>query len=397
MNLNIKKEKSRIIKENYKDELDYFDEKIKTINNNFNSFNNTFFITLDKYSKQLSNKAKIEKEKDKQLIILINSLKEKIISLKIKINKIKNNCEDLNKYLYISLCIKEKKLELPNYYKIIIENRMDEKKEELKKINKNEIERILQFKKNIKNLAPDYLFEQIRKYENDEIDLIKKYNSLRKEIFILNNEKEELKNNIIKNEKDASHEIIESKKIILLNLKKKNNELKKNKQLFFPYFYKSEEDEDKNLSNNQLYYKTNKIVNNLNKYVNYNFEVSKKIIKGNKGNALILYNLSKLEILIYIIRNKIEEFKRKFPNKINIFHQLLDRNKRIRKALELENMKELKIKIENKRINEKNSKVIIIPAHKIYNNNMISKSLNLRKKKLKKELKAESIYDYLSE
>lgn len=397
MNLNIKKEKSKVIKENYKDEIDFFDDKIKTINNNFNSFNNTFFLTLDKYSKQLFNKTKKEKEKDRQLIMIINTLKQQIINLKSKIHKIKNNYDDLNKYLYIFLCIKEKKLELPNYYKIIIENKMDEKKDELKKINKSEIERILRFKKNISDLDPDYLFAQIRKYENDEIDLIKRYNSLRKEIFILKNEKEELKNNIIKSEKDASHDIIESKKNILLNLKKKNNELKKTKQSLFSYLYKNEEDEDKNIANNQLYYKTNKIINNLNKFVKYDFGISKKIIRGNKENKLILYNLSNLEILIYIILNKIAEFKKKFPNKLNDFHQLLEKNKRIRKALELKNMKELKLKFENQRINEKNEKVIFIPVHKIYDNNMIAKHINLRKNKVKREFKVENIYDYLSE
>ena len=139
------------------------------------------------------------------------------------------------------------------------------------------------------------------------------------------------------------------------------------------------------------------MINNFNKYLKYDFGESKLIIRGNKENALILYNLSKLEILTNIIMNKIEVFKRKFPNKISLLQQLIDKNKRIRKNLEQKNNNELKLKIENKRINEKNEKLIIIPSHKIYNFNMISKNLNLRKNRVKKEFKEESIFEYLNE
>ena len=254
LNLIIKKEKSKVLNENMKDEINLIDDTIGKLKKNFDSFSNNFFHTFDKYTKQLSNNIKIEKDKDNKLLELINHLKQKITSLKLKINKLKYNDDDLNKYIYLFLCIKEKKMKLPNYYTLILENRIYEQKNELKKINKNEIERISNYKKNIIDLDPDYIFDQIRKYENEDIDLIKRYNVLRNEIIILQNEKEELENYINISEKDASDEIIESKKKILLNLKKNYCKLNNDIQCLSSYLNKNEDDEDIHIAHNKLSY-----------------------------------------------------------------------------------------------------------------------------------------------
>ena len=103
-NLNIKKEKEKVIIENIKEQIDTIDDKNKNLKKNFNIFNNNFYLVFDKYTKQLSNKIKIEKEKDNKLVEIINTIKQKIIELKYKINKIKNNSDDINKYVYIVLC-----------------------------------------------------------------------------------------------------------------------------------------------------------------------------------------------------------------------------------------------------------------------------------------------------
>ena len=395
-NLNIKKEKEKVIIENIKEQIDTIDDKNKNLKKNFNTFNNNFFFVFDKYIKHLSNKIKIEKEKDNQLVEIINTIKQKIIDLKSKINKIKNNSDDINKYVYIFLCIKEKKLELPNYYKIILENKISEKKTEMKIINKKEIENISNYKRNIRELDPELIFSRIKKIENEEIDLIKRYNLLRGEITILNNEKEELNKNISSINNNISDIIIESKNRLLSDLKKKYNKLNNNKKILISYSSKKEEDTDFLITNNKLYNNINKIIYNINNYLKYDFGAPKIILRGDKVNLLILDSLSKLEILVNIIMNLINEFKRRSPNKIYLFQQLIDKNKRIRKTMEQKNKNEMKIKNENKRIKEKNEKLIIIPAHKINNYNMISKNL-LRKNNVNKTLKIETIYDYLSE
>jgi hypothetical protein len=354
INLNTNKEKAKVISENLSDEINLVVDKIKTLKNNFNSFNNNFFNTFDKYTKQLYYKIKDEKTKDNKLLEDINYLKQKIINLNLKINKIKNNYDELNRYVYIFICIKEEKKHLPNYYKIIIENKIEEKKDELKKINKNEIERISNYKKNIIDLDPDYMFTEIKRYENNNIDLMKRYNSIGKEIILLNYEKEELKQNIKNNVNNISDEIIESKNNILLNLKKKYHKLKKNKQILSSYINKEEyDDEDININHSELYIKTNKLINNFNKYIKYDFDEYKIIIKGDKEKALILHNLTKIETLINCFLNKVNDFKIKNPNKLKLYKMLIDKNKKMRKIMEQKKMKELKLKMENKRINKK--------------------------------------------
>ena len=397
MQLNNKKEQIKIISENIKDKLDLYDNKIKDMKKNYNSFNNKFINKYDKYIRILYIKINMEKNVNDKLIEYMNSLKQMITNLKLKIKRFKNNLYELNKYVYMFICIKEKKMVLPNYYKIILENKIEEKKDELKKINKNEIERILNYKSNILELGPEYMLMQIKRFENENLDLLKRYNSLRDEIISLKNEKEELEHNEYISSINVSDKIIESKKNILLNLKKKYHKLNYNKKvLYFNLNIKDDNDDTINLKKNTLYSKTIKIVNDINEYIKYDFDKSKLFIKGNKISTIVLYNLTKLEILVNIFNSRIEEFKNKYPNKIVLFQTMVDKNRKIRKINEQKKLNELKDKYERNRIIEKNNK-IIIPKHKILNYNMMSRNMNLKKNKTKKELKIETIYDYLSE
>ena len=58
--------------------------------------------------------------------------------------------------------------------------------------------------------------------------------------------------------------------------------------------------------------------------------------------------------------------------------------------MELKNKSEMNLKFENKRIKEKNDKLIIIPVHKIYNYNILDKNLNLKRDKVNKIIKLET-------
>ena len=137
--------------------------------------------------------------------------------------------------------------------------------------------------------------------------------------------------------------------MIILNLKKKYNKLKKNKQILSSYINKEEyDDKDININHSELYIKTNKIINNFNKYVKYDFDEYKIIIKGDKEKALILHNLTKIETLINCFLNKVNDFKIKNPNKLKLYKMLIDKNKKMRKIMEQKKMKELKLKMEKK-------------------------------------------------
>lgn len=398
MSLNFKKTQAEILDENIKDKKNFIDHKIKSLSNHYNLFKDNFIIKYSDYIKELALKTKFEKIKSDQMMEFINELNKKIAYLKQKINKIRYNFDTYNKLVSLLICIKEKKLELPKYYKIILENKMESNKNELKNISKSEIERILNYKNNLIYQEPEHMMKHIKIYENYDIDLLKIYKSLRDEIKLLNEEKDSLIHAIYRNEIHASPEIIESKKNILINLKKKYYQL--NKQIMKYYFEKNKNNgnnENIIINHTNLYYKVIKIINNLNKYIKYEFNKSKKIIKEEKEEELIIANLSKLELMIDSFMNEIDLFKRNNPNKINLFKSLIEKEKKIRKIKEQKKMNELGEKLEKNKINKKFNKFIVLPTHKINSFDIISQKLNSRKFRIKKVIKAETIEDYLSE
>ena len=316
MSLYFKKIQAENLDENIKDKINFLDDKLKSLNNHYNLFKDNFIIKYNEYIKKLTLKIKFEKIKSDRMLVYINELNKKISNLKQKISKIRKSLDTYNKLISILIRIKEKKLELPKYYNIILENKMENNKNELKNISKSEIERILNYKKCLIYQEPEHMIKHIKIYENYDLDLLKRYKSLRDEIKLLNEEKESLIHSIYVNEMHAPPEIIESKKNILLNLKKKYYKL--NKQVMKYYF-----ENNKNNGNNEnivinhsnLYYKVIKIMNNLSKYIKYEFSNSKKIIKEEKEQELIIINLSKLELMIEFFMNEIDLFKRNNPKK----------------------------------------------------------------------------------
>ena len=398
MSLYFKKIQAENLDENIKDKINFLDDKLKSLNNHYNLFKDNFIIKYNEYIKKLTLKIKFEKIKSDRMLVYINELNKKISNLKQKISKIRKSLDTYNKLISILIRIKEKKLELPNYYNIILENKMENNKNELKNISKSEIERILNYKKCLIYQEPEHMIKHIKIYENYDLDLLKRYKSLRDEIKLLNEEKESLIHSIYVNEMHAPPEIIESKKNILLNLKKKYYKL--NKQVMKYYF-----ENNKNNGNNEnivinhsnLYYKVIKIMNNLSKYIKYEFSNSKKIIKEEKEQELIIINLSKLELMIEFFMNEIDLFKRNNPKKKNLFNSLIEKEKKIRKIKEQKKTNELAEKLEKNKINKKFNKFIVLPTHKINSFDIMSKKLNSRKFRIKKEIKAETIEDYLSE
>ena len=398
MSLYFKKIQAENLNENIKDKINFLDDKLKSLNNHYNLFKDNFIIKYNEYIKKLTLKIKFEKIKSDRMLVYINELNKKISNLKQKISKIRKSLDTYNKLISILIRIKEKKLELPKYYNIILENKMENNKNELKNISKSEIERILNYKKCLIYQEPEHMIKHIKIYENYDLDLLKRYKSLRDEIKLLNEEKESLIHSIYVNEMHAPPEIIESKKNILLNLKKKYYKL--NKQVMKYYF-----ENNKNNGNNEnivinhsnLYYKVIKIINNLSKYIKYEFSNSKKIIKEEKEQELIIINLSKLELMIEFFMNEIDLFKRNNPKKKNLFNSLIEKEKKIRKIKEQKKANEFAEKLEKNKINKKFNKFIVLPTHKINSFDIMSKKLNSRKFRIKKEIKAETIEDYLSE
>ena len=398
-NMKIKQEKTKIFQENIRDKIDFIKDRIKSLKNEFNCFNERFLTKFTEYIKQVLQIKDIERNKDTFYINYIFQLKKDIISLNLKNKKIKNDRDGLNRWMYLQICVKEKKKVLPKYYKIILENKQEENKEELKKIDKSLIENVLKYKNNIIYKNGDLFLEQIKKYENQNVDLLTYYNLLREEINILNKEKNSITLNNQKNFEETEEEIKKVKLKMLLNEKKKYDKLSKYLNSIKLLIDNNDEDEDEfiNRKHTKLYYKTSKLLDNLISYINYDFEKI-GIIKTNKDiyeESLIILNLTKIEILTDIIITKNSSFKKNFYDKMNNFQILLDKNKKLKKNIEQRKNIKLKLERERNKIFKKYNKIIILPTHKLNINNVLTKKLILKKYREQKKNKEETLDDYL--
>ena len=132
-NIKIKEEKTKIFQENIKDKINYISDKTQSYKNEFNTFNDKFVGKFNEYIKQIMQMKDIEKNKDTFLMNYIFKLKKDIVSLNLKKKKLQNDRDGLNRWMYLQICVKEKKKILPKYYKIILEDKCEENKDELKK------------------------------------------------------------------------------------------------------------------------------------------------------------------------------------------------------------------------------------------------------------------------
>ena len=401
INNKVIEEKTKILQENNRDKIDFVNDRIKTLKSEFEIFNDKFIVKFAEYIKQLMKMKEIEKNRDARFQNYIFQLKKDIIYLELKKKKIKNDRDGLNRWMYLQICVKEKKKVLPNYYKIILEGKKEENKEELKKVDQNQIYNVYKYKNKIIYKNADLFFEQIKKYENHNVDLLMYYNLLREEIGSLNQEKNLLiKNDQRKQNEKSEEELVQIKLKILFILKNKYNKLFQYFQsikLLKTNFNNEEEDEFTNKKQNKLFYKTLRLLYNLNSYINFDFEKVGllKAYKNISEESKIILNLTKIEILTDIFIAKNISFKKNFSDKMNNFQTLLDKNKKLKKNLE--QRKNIKIKFEKERdkIFKKYNKIIILPSRKLNVNNVLTKKLILKKYREKRKNKEAIIDDYL--
>ena len=119
--MNIKKERTIRLNEQSNNEKETVEDIIKSLKNTNELFNYKFFIKFCEYVKYLEIQREIEKN--------INyDLNEEVLKLKLEISQIENKIRAIEydknnyfKWLYFQIGKKKKKLELPDYYKYILE------------------------------------------------------------------------------------------------------------------------------------------------------------------------------------------------------------------------------------------------------------------------------------
>ena len=397
LNFSILKEKTDNLNDEFKNELNLLKIKEKEATKNYEDFNEIFFVKFYDYIKQILKQTQKEKLKNDKYINEIFSLKKNIYTLQISIKKIKINFEFLNKIALLNAAMHLKKISLPKYYEYILEN----KKDEIKKLNlnKEEINNIKNYRKNINFKEMLSLLEE---YENRDLDLLSELNYLKNDIVILNNQKKNLAIEL-KNKNNYINELIYDNERMLEKLKTKYQELINSKNKINLYVNKNireiiEKDSNNKvrkslviINYNKLHDKIINIFNKLNEHLNHDPD-NIKLPKEKEGiQSIILFYLKKIEDFTLILLSKINTFKKSNKKEIQ---KMLGESIKMRKALKQRKERELSIKLMNKRIEEKNKKVIIKKRINIYNFNVLTK--HKKNSNTKKIIKADTIFDYLN-
>ena len=109
------------MREQYDNEIERVDEAIKTINESSKLFNDKFINKFNDAVKQLFTRREIERTRNIQLIEQILQYKNEISLLVSKIRKAEFDKYNIIRWIYFQICVNEKILNFPVYYKAIIE------------------------------------------------------------------------------------------------------------------------------------------------------------------------------------------------------------------------------------------------------------------------------------
>jgi hypothetical protein len=252
------------IKENYENKVENLNNIYKNINIYKNLFKETFLNKFNEYVRFLNTKKEIEREKNEKLLSVIIDKKNEKNNIENQIKKLENEKNNILKWIFFQIQIIEKKKNLENYYKLIIEEsnegykKLFEKKNKenttrqekiensrtsiinigrrfssisqiskgykrkaskrfsidqnlvaIKSISNEEMNKIRSYKIGLIFQTPEAFMDAMNNLYNVNIKYMNKYDELKIELFELNKEK-----NIYKKEIDEKNEY-ENKKILL--------------------------------------------------------------------------------------------------------------------------------------------------------------------------------------
>ena len=206
-----KKERIESINEEYLSKIDYIEEKINSRQRYLKLFNIKFIKKLANYIKFLDNVKEVEKRKNISLLKEKIEYKQKIEQMKIEIEKMEIKKNQIIKWIFLQIQVKEKILVLPYYYKKIIESNKRQilemqgkfyEKEKYIRNSKKEVNKSGSRKKNtsIKKIVSSFMFKKSPDKTSSEKSLKGKIlnnikeaninNSNKKVNFGINNSKE---------------------------------------------------------------------------------------------------------------------------------------------------------------------------------------------------------------
>ena len=377
-----KKERINRITEDYQTKIGNINDKLDFLKESKSLLILKFLNKFNDYIKKLYIKIENEKNLNKQYIKKINLLKYEInkINNKIKINK--NNKDSLDRWMYLQIQFHEKIKTIPNYYYQIINNEYD--KNNPNNLNKNEINKIKLYKKNMIYKTGEEFLNKLKEFENKNLFLINIYNNLRKSIKELLNELNSLNFENKKNNENFYY-ILELKIKIINDLKARNlileNKIKKLNKENEPINYPIKRSLSLNMNikpklkqfqlknenlilHSQLYNKICEIEKNVIHLIPKQKIKSYKILKESE-TVEMLKKLKTIEIsliqLIYI--NK--KYKIFYSKEIEKIIYKIDKERKIKKNKIQREFLKNKINELKKSILERSNKIYFLPKKKV--------------------------------
>ena len=444
----IKKERAIRLEEGYSNHIEYYQDTMNSLQSAKKLLNINFSNKMADYIRFLIYKKEKEIVKSSKLLQEIINYRRDIEHINADIKKMETEKNNIIKWIYFQIQLKEKKLILPSFYISIIENwsdkritlkqstRKDDKKERIvgkkktvKRLSfsrfdinynnkennnsssssniekKEEYKRILSYSNNLIFKTPEEFFEAFSNLEMKDINLMNYNNNLYNQLFRLKMELKSMGKNdynieeynqnlILKTNQLNNLKGLVEKKIHLLNdLKKNNHEFIKNKGIY-----------NKVYKNNILIY--NKIYNIFevckyfkNKFKNdiFNFNSNNKN-KISKEKEIILM-LEYIEQVIDFLITKFIFYVNKGEDNKNLIKKIkndIEKEHKMNKTKLLKIIDSEKIRLLKEKLQKKNNKIYILNSRKLdlYDKFKISKS----KKNINLESKGEpTIQDYLYE
>ena len=363
--------------------IEKVDDQIKSLNDN-RKMEENFLSKYNEYFKSLFIEKDMQDNKDIILCEHIYNLRSQIKMLENKIKKVIKEKNIYIRWMILQIQIKEKMLNLPHYYKNLLND-------EYKKGRIKNEEIILKYKNNIIYKNPEEMIKQLKKYEDENINLINELDKIKSDIFALKNELEIENKNILNN--IYIEEIINKSKI-KQKLMEKYNTLK-NKKILLNKNHSNlslsniKNNSFNNIKHSKLYEKIKLLKNNIigeKQKINH---VNKKTEESEMVEMML-----EIELAVHECLSKQKQYLQAYNDKFEEEKGKLEKYKRIEKIkAHQRDMHYKNIKLKEK-INQKAQKIYILPKKKInwtnfkfnFNNNSLVNERNEQK---------EDLYDYI--
>ena len=359
-----KNEQYRSINEDNSNEMEQANQIIKEVNDCKKMFSSRFMQKYNEYFRHLNFERDKQYNNDVILCGYINSLRIEMNHLDSKIKKIKNIKNKYIKWMLLQYQVKEKKLKLPKYFEYL----NDYTNSNNVKTNESEEKLINYMKNNHIFDHPDYIFTYLARYEAINLELLSKYNNLRKGIDLIKKELIEVENDNKRIEVDFSEEL-NSRKKIKMKLFEQYTILSNSKKLLT-----TDTKYISFTSDSQLYKKVKQLKDNL--------EGEKKY-KPCRGINEIINMLKYIEINIDLCLKKQKYYLEKYKKRVDEENKKLENIKKTERILLYRKNMFMKIKQLKEKIIEKSNKVPYLPTKKMW----------FKNKDLHKEQKASLIKD----